>query len=194
MSTTSIICIGKIIAPHGLRGLVRLRSFADDPKVIEAYAVIDAHGQARQITLKSPMAQEFIAEISGITNREQAEAARGMELFVRREDLPKLGQSEYYLADLVGLRVDDASGAVVGVTGGAALGATVGIVQAVHDFGAGTLLDIKLSDGQSVMLPFRDAFVPVVNIAAGFLTITPPEGWLAPAVKAAKPVKAAKIP
>jgi 16S rRNA processing protein RimM len=166
MSPTKQISVGKIIGPHGLRGLVRLRSFTDDPVAIETYPVTDAAGVARTVTLKSPMAQEFIADVAGITNREQAEAAKGMELFVARDQLPALGTTEYYLADLVGLRADDPNGAAVGT------------VHAVHDFGAGVVLDIKLPNGQTAMLPFRNAFVPTVAVQAGYLVLTPPDDWL----------------
>ncbi len=131
------ICVGKIVGPHGLRGLIRLRSFTEDPEAIARYPVVDAAGLSRRVTLKTPMAEEFIVEIEGVNNREQAEALRGQQLFVSRDKLPELKQREYYLADLVGLRVEDAAGKAVGS------------VHAVHDFGAGILLDIKLTDGRT---------------------------------------------
>lgn len=160
------ICVGKIVGPHGLRGLIRLRSFTEDPEAIARYPVVDAAGVSRRVTLKTPMAEEFIVEIEGVNNREQAEALRGQQLFVSRDKLPELKQREYYLADLVGLRVDDAAGKALGS------------VHAVHDFGAGILLDIKLTDGRTAMLPFRDAFVPTVALNDGYVVITPPEDWL----------------
>jgi 16S rRNA processing protein RimM len=165
------IIVGKITGPHGLRGLVRLRSFTEDPMSIVNYPVMDAEGKPRRITIKTAMAEEFIAELEGVNNREQAEAARGLQLFVLRDQLPALGQREYYLADLIGLRADDAAGQ------------GYGSILAVHDFGAGTLLEIKLPDGRTAMLPFRDAFVPTVDVQAGFVVIAPPEDWLSNTAK-----------
>lgn len=159
------ISVGKITGPHGLRGLVRLRSFTENPAAIETYPVVDAAGKSRRVTLKTAMGQEFIAEIEGVRSREQAEALRGQELFVPRSELPALGQREYYLADLVGLRALDQAHK------------DCGVVLAAHDFGGGPLLEIKATDGTTAMLPFRDAFVPVVDLAAGFVVIAPPEGW-----------------
>ncbi len=161
------ICVGKIIGAHGLRGLVLLRSFTEDPTSIESYPVIDAAGVSRAVTLKTAMAEEFIAEVQGVSSREQAEAMRGQQLFVLRDKLPALGQREYYLSDLVGLRADDQTGQACGT------------VLAVHDYGAGTLLEIKLPDGRTAMLPFSDVFVPMVEIDAGYVTLNPPADWLA---------------
>lgn len=160
------ICVGKIVGAHGLRGLVRLRSFTEDPAAIAQYAVADEMGRPRKVTLKTPMAEEFIAEVEGVTTREQAEAARGLRLFVARDQLPKLSAREYYLADLVGLRAEDTVGKVCGT------------VLAVHDFGAGAVLEFKLSDGRTAMLPFRDAFIPTVALQEGRIVISPPADWL----------------
>lgn len=167
MATDQKICVGKITGAHGLRGLVRLRSFTEDPAAIAHYPLFDQAGRPRQVTLKAPIGEEFIAELSGVTDRLAAEAARGTQFFVARTELPATGAREYYLADLVGLRADDASGQQCGT------------VVALHDFGAGGMLEIKVPDGRTVMLPFRDAFVPTVDVPGGRVVITPPEDWLA---------------
>lgn len=160
------ICVGKITGPHGLRGLVRLRSFTENPEAIATYPLVDAEGVSRRVSLRTAMAEEFIAEVEGVSSREQAEAVRGLQLFINRGQLPELKQREYYLADLIGLRANDAEGKACGS------------VIAVHDFGAGTLLEIKLPDGRTAMLPFRDAFVPTVAINEGYVVIAPPGDWL----------------
>ncbi|MEJ0063711.1 MAG: ribosome maturation factor RimM [Alphaproteobacteria bacterium] len=160
------ICVGKITGAHGLRGLVRLRSFTENPEAIAAYALTGADGKPVKVTLKSPMGEEFIAEIEGVNTRHAAQAMRGAELFTDRDALPPAGEREYYRADLVGLRVEDAAGAAIGT------------IIALHDFGAGSFLEIKLTGGNTAMLPFRDAFVPTVDIAAGRVVVTPPADWL----------------
>ncbi len=151
---------------HGLRGLVRLRSFTENPDAIAQYRLVDAHGRTRHLTLKAPMGEEFIAELDGVNDRAAAEAAKGTQFFVARDELPATGAREYYLADLVGLRADDAAGQPCGT------------VVALHNFGAGGILEIKVPDGRTVMLPFRDAFVPTVDVAGGRVVITPPTDWL----------------
>ncbi|MGB4100337.1 MAG: ribosome maturation factor RimM [Alphaproteobacteria bacterium] len=160
------ICVGKIMGAHGLRGLVRLRSFTENPAAIAQYALTDQNGRTRHVTLRTPMGEEFIAELDGVNDRVAAESAKGLQLFMNRDELPATGVREYYLADLVGLRVDDATGQPCGT------------VHALHNFGAGSILEIKLPDGRTAMLPFRDAFVPTVDVAQGRVVIVPPPDWL----------------
>ncbi len=160
------ICVGKITGAHGLRGLVRLRSFTEDPAAIATYPLYDKEGRKRAVTIKTPMGEEFVAELDGVNSRTAAEAAKGIELFADRNEFPAIGAREYYLADLVGLRAENPAGQVCGE------------VISLHDFGAGSMLEIKIPEGKTVMLPFRDAFVPTVDLAAGRVVITPPDDWL----------------
>lgn len=160
------ICVGKITGAHGLRGLVRLRSFTENPAAIAQYPLQDQNGRTRHVTLRTPMGEEFIAELDGVNDRAAAEAAKGLQFFVARDELPATGAREYYLADLVGLRADDASGQPCGT------------VHALHNFGAGSILEIRLADGRTAMLPFRDAFVPIVDVTGGRVVIAPPPDWL----------------
>lgn len=167
MATERKICVGRIMGAHGLRGLVRLRSFTEIPAAIGQYPLCDESGKVRKLTLKTAIGEEFIAELDGVNDRNAAEAAKGTQFFVARDELPDPGARQYYLADLVGLRADDADGQQRGT------------VVALHDFGAGGMLEIKVPDGRTVMLPFRDRFVPTVDVAGGRVVIAPPEDWLA---------------
>ena len=159
------LCVSTITGAIGLRGLVRLRSFTQEPEAIASYPLFDQDGKVRRVTLKTPMGKEFIAEIDGVDSRGKAEASRGLELFVARDELPQAGAREYYHVDLIGLRVEDQGGNPFGA------------VLALHDFGGGPVIEIKLPGGRTAMLPFRDAYVPVVDVAGGRVVIAPPENW-----------------
>ena len=171
MTGSRKICVGMLTGPHGVRGLVVLRSFTENPTDVTAYGPLsDEHGtRSFALEIKSALKDHFIAAIEGIGTREQAQALKGVKLYVPRAALPPPAVREYYDADLIGLRAVDAAGVAVGQ------------VTAVHNYGAGPFLDLKLNDGDSLMLPFTDACVPVVDIDGGRITITPPTGWLDPA-------------
>ena len=105
----------------------------------------------------------MVAHVAGVDDRNAAEALRGVELYVDRSRLPAADEGEFYYADLVGLRAEDAAGSVVGK------------VLAVHNFGAGDLLEIRLAEEPvTELIPFTDAFVPVVDVAAGRVVVVMP--------------------
>ena len=158
------VCVGQITGAHGVRGLVRLRSFTDDPAAVVAYGPLtDEAGQRRFVVhLQSPAKDAWIARIDGVSDRTAAEALRGTRLYVERAALPATDEDEFYHADLLGLRADRTEGGVLGT------------VTAVHDFGGGTMLEVRLDCGRTVALPFTLAVVPVVDIAAGRVVVEPP--------------------
>jgi 16S rRNA processing protein RimM len=165
------VCLGVIVGAHGVRGAVRIKSFTAEPKDIAHYGALeDEDGERRfRLHIAGSATGVVIARITGIANRNQAEELRGLRLYLPRAALPPAGEEEYYHADLIGL-------AAVLVDG-----TPLGLVRAVHDFGAGDTLDIARPDGrQPVMVPFTRAIVPVVDVANGRLVIDPPPGLLAP--------------
>lgn len=157
-----------IAGAHGVRGLVRLRSFTEDPEAIASYEPLtDAEGATTfKLALKSAAKDFYIAELKGVSSREQAEELRGTKLYVTRDLLPKTGKREYYEADLVGLAVLDRQGK------------DHGQIVAVHNYGGGPMLEIGASRKNGFMLPFNDAFVPEVDVKSGRVVIDPPSGWL----------------
>jgi 16S rRNA processing protein RimM len=162
------VVLGVVTGAHGVRGQVRLRSFTGEPAGIAAYGPLDgSNGQRLEITRLTPHKSGFVASIAGIETRDQAEALKGVELSIDRARLPATGEDEVYHADLIGLEV-------VG-TGGRRLGT----VAAVQDFGAGTLLELKLDGHKATCLvPFNRQCVPELDLEAGRVTIDPPEGLL----------------
>lgn len=161
------ICVGAVAGAFGVRGEVRLKSFCARAEDIASYGPLWSEDGARSfsVTLTRPVSGGLAARLSGVNSKEAADALRGVQLFADRAALPGLPDDEYYHADLIGLIVQD--------TGGAELGR----VLAVHDHGAGDLLEISAPGLKgSVLLPFTRAIVPTVDIAAGRIVADPPEG------------------
>ena len=161
-----LICVGAVAGAFGVRGEARVKSFCAEPEAIADYGPLVTEDGARSFTIRltRPVKGGFAARLSGVETREQAEALRGTRLCVPRERLPEPAEEEFYHADLVGLAVVD--------TGGAELGR----VMAVHDFGAGDVIEIDRGGGKSVMIPFTRAVVPRVDLAAGRIVADPPPG------------------
>lgn len=161
------VCVGAISGSFGVRGEVRLKSFCADPEAIGDYAPLFNEDSSRSFTLKITRAIKggFAATMSGVATKEEADALKGTRLYAERDALPDLPDDEYYHADLIGLEVLD--------TGGRQLGH----VRAVHDHGAGDLLEIHGPGMTStVLLPFTNAAVPTVDLATGRIIADPPEG------------------
>jgi 16S rRNA processing protein RimM len=160
------ILLGRIVAAHGVRGEVLVRSYADAPEAIGAYGPLSAAAGGRKFELRvlRVTAKGVVARIAGIADRNAAEALAGTDLYVDRAQLPVAGEGEFYYADLIGL-------AAV-----APDGSEVGRVVAVHNFGAGDLIEIALAASrQTEHIPFNDRFVPEVDLAAGKIVVSLPE-------------------
>ncbi len=161
-----LICVGAVMGAFGVRGEVRLKSFCAEPSAIEAYSpLVTETGESFDVKLVRTVKGGFGARLSGVQDKEAADALRGTKLYARRADLPTLPDDEYYHSDLIGLAVLD--------TGGARLGK----VTAVQDFGAGDILEVAGAGlKEPVMLPFTRANVPTVDLSSGTLIADPPAG------------------
>jgi 16S rRNA processing protein RimM len=164
---TEMLCIGTIAGSWGVRGEVRLKSFCAAPEAIGDYGPLFTEDgkTSYKVTLTRPVAGGLGARLTGVATKEQADALKGVNLYVSREKLPSLGDDEYYHADLIGLDVRD--------TGGA----TLGKVLAVHNHGSTDLLEV-LGPGMkdSLLIPFTRAIVPTVDLAARRIVADLPEG------------------
>ncbi len=158
------VCLGVIVAPHGVRGAVKIKTFTELPENIAAYGPLSDEKGRRQFTLRHFRVQGevIVAQLEGIADRDAAEGLKGLRLYVPRAALPAPEEDEFYLADLVGLPAETAEGK------------RVGTVLAVHDFGAGDVLELRQPIGGTIFLPFTRAVVPVVDIAGGRLVVDPP--------------------
>ena len=148
------ICVGAITGAFGVAGEVRLKSFFADPTAIADYGPLYTEDGSRSFVVKltRPVAGGLGARVTGIKTKEEADALRGTELYVDRTRLPSLPDDEFYHSDLIGLQAVD--------TGGVMLGSVV----AVHNHGAGDILEITGPGRKSaLMLPFTLAAVPTVG-------------------------------
>jgi 16S rRNA processing protein RimM len=162
---TARVCVAEIGAAHGVAGEVRLRAFTEDPLAVTQFRPLQAEdGREIAITSLRPGKDCLIARVAGVGDRTAAERLRNVRLYVTRDKLPAIAEPEtWYHADLIGL-------AAIG-TDGAALGR----VRAVQNFGAGDLLEIApAAGGPTMLLPFTDAVVPVVDVANGRVVVNLP--------------------
>lgn len=161
------VCVGQIGAPHGVRGLVVVRSFTEVPEDVTAYGPVTTEsGAVLVLELRSSKKTGLIAAIEGVEHRDAAEALKGELLYVARDRLPEPDEDEYYHTDLIGLEAVDT------------VGLPLGRVVAVHDFGAGDLIEIGPDQGEPVLVPFTRETVPVVDIAGGRIVLEP-SAWRA---------------
>lgn len=157
--------MGRIAAAHGIRGEVVVHSYADDPRDIAAYGPLADKSGTRAFVLKliGVSSKGIVARIEGIGDRTAAEALRGTELYVERTQLPAPDPEEFYHVDLIGLEAVSPEGSPLGV------------IVGVENYGAGDLLDIRpVGGGQSAFVPFTEAFVPEVDLAAGRVIVRMP--------------------
>lgn len=157
-----------ISGAHGVRGMVRVRSLTVDPEALFSYAPLVDESGARvfELARRGKNKDAFLVSIKGVSDRTQAESLKGTKLFIERSLLPEAEKGAYYYADLIGLTARDEKGQ------------EVGRVEAVHNYGAGDFIEIKPQDGPSFMLPFKEAFVPQVDVEKGILIVSVPDGWL----------------
>ena len=165
------ICVARIGAAHGTGGEVRLWPFTARAEDVAAYGPLQAADGTRTFEIETlrPSKDFLVARLKGVADRATAERLRNTDLYVTRARLPALEAEEFYHADLIGLRAEDKAGRAIGV------------VIAVHNFGAGDILEIAPdTGGETVMVPFSSAVVPCVEVAAGRIVVEMPEGLLAP--------------
>ena len=160
------VLMGLVLGAHGIKGAVRILSYAAAPEDIASYGPLEDESGGRKflLTIVGQARGAVLAAVEGIGDRDAAMALKGTKLYLERSALPAPAEGEFYWDDLVGLRAE--------LTDGAALGEVV----AVHDYGGGPSLEVRRETGAPVMVPFTNRVVPVVDLAAGKLVIEPPEG------------------
>ena len=160
-----MILVGRVAGGFGVRGEVRITTFTEDPLSLARYGALKREDGSDALRVKTVRAAKdgVIARVDGVESKEAADALRGLHLYVPREALPEPADDEFYLADLIGMRVEDTSGAALGV------------VAAVQNFGAGDMLEIDKGDGTPTWyLPFTRDAVPEVRVAEGKVIANPP--------------------
>jgi 16S rRNA processing protein RimM len=158
------ICIARIGAAHGVRGAVKLWTFTEDPLAVRRYGPLATKDGGRQFEVMHAREAKghLVATLKGVATREDAERLNGIELYIARDRLPATADDEYYHADLIGLAAVNATGE------------PVGRVIAIHNFGAGDIIEIAPPHGAAMLLPFTNAVVPTVDLAGGRVVIELP--------------------
>ena len=160
-----LVLLGHVAGAHGIRGEVVVKSYTSDPADIDAYGPLtDATGKkSYKLKVVRVMPKGVVVRVAGIADRNAAEALRGVALHAPRSALGDPEPGEYFYEDLIGLEAVDAAGS------------RIGLIKAVENYGAGDLLEIA-RDGVSKtdFVPFVEAHVPDVDIAAGRVTVIMP--------------------
>jgi len=162
----TLIEIARVAGAFGVRGEVRVTAYSDDPLALKGYGPLLKRDGTPALTLTAARLHKggLVVKAKEVASREDAEAMRGVKLYVPRSALPPPEEDEFYLADLIGLQVRDAEGRVLGT------------VKAVQDFGAGDILEIAPPEkGATWYLPFTREAAPELHIAEGWLLAVRPD-------------------
>jgi len=161
------IRVARIGAAHGVRGEVKLWSFTQDPVSIADYGPLETEDGKQRFEIETlrPAKDHLVARLKGVDTRDAVASLCNLDLFVPRDRLPAIEEADtFYFTDLVGLSAVTKDGAVLGN------------VTAVHNFGAGDLIEVApLAGGEPLLLPFTEVVVPKIDMAARQITVVPPE-------------------
>jgi 16S rRNA processing protein RimM len=160
------ILLGVVIGAQGVRGEVRVKTFTETLDRLSSYGPLHAGGgrMFKIISLRALKPDLAAVQFEGVSDRSAAELLKGTELFVARTALPSPEENEFYHADLIGLSAEDEDGRLIGE------------VSAIHNFGAGDVIEIARGDGGNLILPFTRETVPTIEPEAGRIVIaTPPD-------------------
>ena len=167
MNVSDLVCLGRILGAHGIKGDVRIESFCANPEAVASYGPLVTENGRRELVLSVSTAagHKLVAAIEGVDTRDQAESLKGACLYVGRDRFPEPGEDEHYVADLVGLRAVDPTRHELGT------------VVAVQNYGAGDILEIRTpSSARTILLPFTKDTVLSIDQGAGQIVIDPPDG------------------
>ena len=160
-----LILVAQAAGAFGVKGDLRITAFTADPGSLLTYGSLRQEDGAIALTLTGGRVTggAVIARAKEIETREQAQALRGLKLYIERDSLPEPDEDEFYLADLIGLAVWSPGGE------------PMGRVRSVQNFGAGDLLEIAPETGApSWWAPFTLAVVPEVRLAEGVIVVDRP--------------------
>lgn len=164
MSDEKLLLVARVAGAFGVRGDLRLTTFTEDPLAVADYRLLRKDGSpGLTLSQARPTKGGILCRAKEVDTREDAEALRGLQLFVHRDDLPPPDEDEFYLADLIGMSVETPDGQLLGS------------VKNVQDFGAGDLLEIQPKGGASWWLPFTRDAVPEVRVAERRIIAIRPE-------------------
>lgn len=161
MTVEEKICLGAVVGVHGIRGEVKVKAFTEDERSLAKYGVVRNEDGTREFDLKIVgRSKELLRiKIKGVEDRNTAETLIGTGFYIERSRLPEPEEDEFYHADLIGLEARGADGEKIGT------------VNALYNFGAGDLIELKTADGSLEMLPFTRQYVPTIDVKNGFIIV-----------------------
>ena len=161
-----LVLVGRVAGAFGVRGEVRISTYTEDPLALARYKALKREDGSPALTVTAARAAKggVVARCPEVTSKEQADALRGLRLYVARDALPPTDdEDEFYLTDLIGLAAATPDGQALGT------------VKAVHNFGAGDILELDPGGGRATLyMPFTREVVPEVRIAEGRIVAVPP--------------------
>ena len=158
------VCLGAFAGAHGVKGEALIKVFTETPENIASYGPVETEDGGRKFTLsflRETKPGLALVRAPEIKSREDAQSLKGVRLYIDRAALPETEEDEFYLDDLVGLNAVDETDA------------PIGRIAAVHNFGAGDLIELTDIPGRkgAVMVPFTKDAVPEIDIDAHRLVI-----------------------
>lgn len=159
------VLLAVVTAAQGLKGEVRVKTFTETPERLAGYGVLHtAEGRKLEIAaLRVSKGDGAVIRFRGIEDRDSAELLVNAKLLIERDALPATASDEFYHADLIGLRAQDGEGRVIGE------------IRAIHNFGAGDVIELERIGGGTLLLPFNRDFVPSIDFANRCITVSEPE-------------------
>ena len=167
MGGERLIEVGRVAGAFGVRGEVRISAYTEDPLALARFGALKRQDGSHGLTITEarPAKGGIVGRAREIATKEEADALRGLRLYVPREALPEPEEDEFYLADLIGMAVQNVQSKE-----------SLGRVKTVQNFGAGDVLEIEPEGGGATWyLPFTREAVPEVLIAEGVVMANPPE-------------------
>lgn len=155
---SELILVGKITSPHGIKGEVKIASYTENPIDIFKYSLKLHDATKLHIAKYKPASQNiFICRLDDINNRTEAEKFTNIEIFAQRDEFPKAQEHEFYIHDLINMKVIDTTGKEIGT------------VMGVYNFGAGDIIEIKFNNDKIEMFGFSDAVFPQITDKITFI-------------------------
>ena len=162
MEASDPVVIGVVVAPHGVRGTVRVRASGSGRHLREGLEPVVA-GRRRRISRVRETPRGFLVDLEGVGDRSEAAAFKGEELLLDRRELDAIEEGEFYVGDLVGLTAVDNAGEILGT------------VEETFETPAHEILVVR-KEGDVLYVPFTLEHVPEVDLDARRVVVRPPEG------------------
>ena len=165
-----LLQVGIITSTHGVRGEVKVYPTTDDPRRFRRLkeVVLDTGKEKMNLEIEGVkfFKQFVILKFKGLDNINDIEKFRQKSLYVTRKNAVRLQRDEYFIADLIGLKVQDEDGKELGT------------VKDVIETGANDVYEVEMADGKSLLLPAIKQCILNVDVENGTMQVHVLEGLL----------------